>query len=104
MFEIGHILETFHMEEEEKILRGALSQSELDLSCSIKCAASDISLSDGLLSPLHCGGFFSFSFLRRETVCMSPHYSNCVISWTMKMVVSNHICATLQTQKSVVIG
>lgn len=42
----------FHMEEDKEILQGAMSQSETDLSCSIKCAASDISLTEALLSPL----------------------------------------------------
>ncbi len=45
------------MEEDEEILGGAMSQSELDLSCSIKCAVSDISLTEALLSPLHYVSF-----------------------------------------------
>lgn len=41
------------MEEDEEILRGTMSQTEPNLSCSIKCAALDISLTEALLSPLH---------------------------------------------------
>lgn len=41
------------MEEDEEILRGVMSQSEPDLSCSIKHRASDISLNEAPLSPLH---------------------------------------------------
>lgn len=41
------------MEEDKEILQGAMSQSELDLSCSIKCAASDISSAQAPLSALH---------------------------------------------------
>lgn len=73
------------MEEDEEILRGAMSQSELDLSCSIKCAASDISLTEALLSPLHDVSFL----LRWGTVCKSPQ---CNIMGPK----DNHTCATLQ--------
>lgn len=51
------------MEEDEEILRGPMSQSELDLSRFIKCAASDISLTEAILSPT------PFFFL---DVCKSP--------------------------------
>lgn len=62
----------FHTEEDEEILQGAMSQSETDLSCSVKCAASDISLTEALLSPLH----YVLS-LRWGNLC--PQWFNCAI-------------------------
>ena len=64
------------------------NESEADLSCSIKCAVSDISLTDALLSPLHYGIFL----LRWGTVCKSPR---CNI-----MVCKDSTCATLHSDQT----
>lgn len=79
------------MKEDEEILQRAMSQSELDLSWSIKCVASDISLTEAPLSTLHYG-----ILLRWGTACKNPRGN--ILS--VKIATSNHTCATWQSAQS----
>lgn len=82
------------MEEDEEILRGAMSQSEPDLSCSIKWAALDISSTESLLSPLHYVFVFftlKWGIVRKILRCnIMGHKDSGLQSYLCYILVSKH--------------